>query len=147
MQDLSFEALVEATGATISSERGQLNASLKAIREQEPELADEELALVIKYRGEDYRRLWPDMACTPTALAKHWNRIREELARTKAQPPSPADSPPNICATCRGDGVVALSDMECAPCPDCSQQVVWYQFDGRRRATPDPEDVRRRISE
>jgi len=155
--ELSFAALVEATGATVASERGQLNVSLKAIREEEPELSDEELALVIKYRGEDYRRLWPQMACTPTALAKHWVRIREELTRSKT-PPSPAETPVYLCKTCGGDRIVVVAMHasknpnsqyeECAPCPDCGTgQVVWWRHDGTRRATPEPEDVRRRISE
>jgi hypothetical protein len=156
-RDLSFEALVEATGATIKSERGQLNTALKTIREEEPELDDEDLAVLIRLRGEDYRRYMPGMACTPTALAKHWNRVRAEVERkheTRAK--AAGEEPVTICPTCGGDRMVVVFTRpsqnpnsgfdECAPCPDCNPTVVsWWRHDGTRRVTPDPDVVRRMI--
>jgi hypothetical protein len=157
--DLSFEALVEATGATIASERGQLNVALKAIREEESELNDEELALLIRLRADDYRRYFPDMACTPTALSKHWNRVRAEVERAHAERKTRAsEDPVRICATCGGDRIVVIGIRpsqnpesgfeECAPCPDCNPRVIsWWRYDGMQRRTPTVDEVRWRMSQ
>jgi hypothetical protein len=159
-RDLSFESLVESTGATIAAERGALNAALKAIREQEPELDDEDLALLIRLRAEDYRRLYPGMALTPTALSKHWNRVWEEVQRSHSEHArAAAELPVRICPTCGGDKIVVVSVRpsrsvknptsgfeECAPCPDCNGQVIsWWRQDGTHRVTPDPAQVRRML--
>src|SRR4030095_14996727 len=54
-RDLSFEALVEVTGATVASERGAINMALKQIRETSSEHSDVELASEIRYRAKTYR--------------------------------------------------------------------------------------------
>jgi hypothetical protein len=154
--DLSWEALVEVTTANVSQERGALNAALKEIRAEEPGLDDEDLALLIRLRAEDYRRHWPEMSVTPMSLAKHWLRIRAEVERAYEAQKPPTQGPIVICPTCGGDRMIVVGVRasqnpesgfeECAPCPDCNPTVVsWWQYDGRLRRTPDPEEVRRRM--
>ena len=135
--------------------------ALKAIREQEPDLDDEDLALLIRLRAEDYRKMYPEMPLTPTALAKHWNgRVpRDGECRNEERAQSPADKPPHRCATCGGDKVVVVAFRqspnplspyeEMAPCPDCNPRVIsWWPGDGSpQRRTPDPEEVRRMLDE
>ncbi len=158
-RDLSFESLAEATGATVASERGALNAALKMIREEEPDLADEDLALLIRLRADDYRKVYPEMACTPTALAKHWNRIFQAVEeRSQTKRAAAKEEPIYVCRTCGGDRIVTVSYRqssnplspyeEVAPCPDCGTgKVSWWRYDGTHRQTPDPEEVRRLLSE
>jgi hypothetical protein len=152
-QDFSFEALVEVTGATVSSERGALNAALRDIREAADELTDEELASEIRYRASIYRAMWPDMALTPTALSKHWERIPLEAPKPTYPEPSPAAE----CETCGGNKFVVYSTRpsanplslyeEVAPCPDCNSgaNAGFWRSDGTRFNAPDPGLVRRRI--
>jgi hypothetical protein len=156
-RDLGWEALVEVTGATVSSERGALNASLSQIREASDELTDEELADEIRHRAGVYRKTFPGMALTPTALAKHWERIPLEAPKPTYPEPSPAGE----CATCGGDKLVVYSTRpapegntdhvhvyeEFAPCPDCNSgaSVGFWRGDGSRFNPPDPAQVRRRI--
>ena len=163
-RDLSFESLVETLGwklnAIATTQRGPLNAALKAIREQEPDLDDEDLAILIRLRADDYRKVYPGMPLTPTALSKHWSSIAEEMRRARGereqQAASPADKQPEICPRCRGDKIVAVysrpspnvlsSFDECAPCPDCNPTVIsWWSQDGRHHHTPDPDEVMRMI--
>lgn len=78
-RDLLWEALVEEVGSSPStrSERGAWNSALKELREAEatPE--------GIHVKAQVYRRRWPEVSLTPTALAKHWGALaatkREEL--------------------------------------------------------------------
>ena len=98
-RDLGFEALVEVTGANVSVERGALNAALKAIREQVDDIEGELLADVIREMAARYRRLWPEMTLTPTALAKHWNRILTE-EQERAKPVVYVTSDGLDCSTC-----------------------------------------------
>lgn len=156
-QDLSWEALVEVTGATVASERGALNAALAQIREASPDLTDEELAGEIRYRSGTYRKTFPGMALTPTALSKHWERIPIEAPKATYPEPSPAGE----CATCGGDKLVVYSTRpapvedvghvhvyeEFAPCPDCNANADagFWRADGTRFNTPDSGLVRRRM--
>jgi hypothetical protein len=155
-QDLSWEALVEVTGATVASERGALNAALKQIREACPDHSDEELAGEIRFRSKTYRETWPSIALTPTALAKHWERIPLEAPK-----PTYTETKPSECATCGGDKLVVYSTRpapdgsddhvhvyeEFAPCPDCNSgaSVGFWRADGSRFNAPDPGLVRRRL--
>ena len=155
-RDLAWEALVEVTGATVSSERGALNAALKAIRDACPEHSEEDLAGEIRYRSETYRKTFPGMALTPTALSKHWERIPLE-----APVPTYPSAPPNECATCKGDRLVVYSERpveggvpgtvhvyeEFAPCPDCNPtaNTGFWRWDGTRFNSPDSGLVRRRL--
>ena len=154
--DLSWEALVEVTGATVASERGSLNAALAQIREASDQLTDEELASEVRHRAGVYRKMWPDMALTPTALSKHWERIPLEAPK-----PTVPEYKPSECQTCGGDRLVVYSSRpapakmeghelvfeEFAPCPDCNpaQGVGFWRWDGSRFNLPDPADVRRRM--
>ena len=80
--DHGWDALVAATNANVSEERGALNRSLSQIREQSG-LEGEELGREITYRAVLYREVWPEMALTATALAKHWERLPVEHGRMR----------------------------------------------------------------
>ena len=73
-RDLAFEVLAEVTGTDWNVGRGQLNAALKAIREQ-CDLEGAELAAEIEARAAMYRQVMPGIMLTPPALAKHWLRV------------------------------------------------------------------------
>ena len=81
-RDFAYEALAEVTASDPSVARGELNAGLRDIRIQEPSLAglDDSYLLSdeIHSRAKMYRALWPGVSLTPTALAKHWVRVKEE---------------------------------------------------------------------
>jgi uncharacterized protein with PIN domain len=150
--DHSFDALVQVTGATVSAERGALNAALKTLREAEPELEDEDLALLIQLRAEAYKRAWPEMALTPTALAKHWSRIMEEAPK-----PTYQEARPERCPVCEGHKMVLARERpsdnphssfeEWAPCPQCNHSTSgsYWRADGTRHQMLDPERVRRMV--
>jgi hypothetical protein len=153
--DLPWEALVEVTGATVASERGALNAALKQIREASDKLTDEELAGEIRYRSKTYRETFPGMALTPTALAKHWERIPIEAPK----PTYPSQKGgTSICATCEGDKLVLVATRpsanerspydEYAPCPDCNAGAKgdFWRADGTPFRLPDPALVRRMMN-
>lgn len=76
-RDLAWEALVRETAANEAMERGQLNVALKAIRSAalSEGLMDEGLPEEIRLRAQAYRRTFPGLVLTPTALAKHWHRV------------------------------------------------------------------------
>ncbi len=75
--DAGWEALVRETQANPAIERGALNKALSAIREaaQTEGIGEEDLATEITLRASAYRRLFPGIALTPIALAKHWFRV------------------------------------------------------------------------
>lgn len=85
--DLAWDALVEVTNANVSEERGALNRALAQIREQTSELEIDggELAIIIRQRATIYRDVWPTVALTASALAKHWERVPVEHERLLAQ--------------------------------------------------------------
>lgn len=82
-RNYAFEALAEVTATDWEVGRGQLNAALKSIRAQTEIKDDYLLADEIHERGKMYRALWPEITLTPTALAKHWVRLPEELKNMK----------------------------------------------------------------
>jgi len=70
--------------------RGVLNAALRDIRAQS-EIEDSYLlGAEIHERAKMYRALFENAALTPTALAKHWIRVKEE---TKPRPRLPNPPP------------------------------------------------------
>lgn len=95
-RNLVFDALVEATNAN-PADGGMIGKAAKSIRtamddtltdlrqgylaqnpheEEVPrDVIDELIAGQIRMRADLYRRLRPEWELTPTALAKHWNRI------------------------------------------------------------------------
>lgn len=85
-RDVAWETLVRETHANPAMERGALNTALKAIREAcfmdglHPDGVAEEIVL----RAAAYRQTFPGLTLTPTALAKHWNRVmfRQETPGT-----------------------------------------------------------------
>lgn len=79
MRDYAYEALAEVTSTDMETGRGQLNAALRDIRAQEPELTDSFLlSAEIHERAKMYRTVFENAALTPTALAKHWKRVHAE---------------------------------------------------------------------
>ena len=159
-QDLPFEALAEATSTDWNVGRGELNAALRDIKTQQPGLEDVELAGEILYRAKLYRRMYPDIALTPNALAKHWLRVFEEQKRSGSTNQTPA---PKGCATCGDHQFVVVSTRpavttdwmkrhgfkgkgeieEYAPCPDCSTvDASFRRHDGTWARPPDPSKVR-----
>lgn len=84
--DPAFEALERVTRANREMERGKLNKALKAIRfawQQEGGLP-EDLPWEIELRADAYRRKWPGLTLTPTALATHWFRVVEQTPQQQA---------------------------------------------------------------
>jgi hypothetical protein len=164
-RDLPFEALAEVTSTDWTVGRGILNAALRDIRTQQPGLEDVELANEIVYRAKLYRRMFPDIAITPPALAKHWLRIFEENKRSSATNQATVRTD---CQTCDGHRFVVVSTRpaattqwmkehgfsgsgeieEYAPCPDCASDIdaSWRRFDGTWARPPDPEKVRQMLS-
>ncbi len=77
-RDYAYEALAEVTSTDQGVGRGQLNAALRDIRAQEPDLTDSYLlSAEIHDRAKMYRQMFPEIALTPTALSKHWVRVKE----------------------------------------------------------------------
>jgi len=57
-------------GSTLTKTgRGQVNAALKELREIGATPAD------IEGKAKAYRKTWPDVSLTPTALVKHWGSL------------------------------------------------------------------------
>jgi hypothetical protein len=87
VRDYAYEALAEVTACDQEVARGQLNAALRDIRAQEPALASIEdsylLSAEIYDRGKMYRAMFPDIALTPNALAKHWKRVKEDAPKKR----------------------------------------------------------------
>jgi hypothetical protein len=100
-RDYAFEALAEATNTDWNEGRGQLNASLASIRRQCEIEDDYLLSCEIHDRAKMYRALYSDVALTPTALAKHWLRVKEESSKKRgganlhAPDPVPEPHPPS----------------------------------------------------
>lgn len=86
-RDYAFEALAEVTAADPAVARGALNAALRDIRAQEPSLAAVAdsylLSAEIHDRAKMYRQVFDSAALTPTALSKHWKRVKEEATQMK----------------------------------------------------------------
>lgn len=120
-RDLSWEALVEVTGANVSVERGAVNFALASIRSEMTDVPDETLAEEIRFRARSYRKAWPNAALTPTALSKHWSRIVAEAAEVKPTPAAPVEGW-SMCALCgNGAWVFIAGTDDAAPCPLCNK--------------------------
>jgi hypothetical protein len=162
-RDLPFEALADATSTDWNVGRGELNSALRDIRVQMPDLDDVDLATEILHRALLYRRMYPEIALTPPALAKHWLRVLEEQKRPAAGATN-VSAPISECGTCEGHRFVVVSTRpypqtmwmtmhgrksrgdveEWAPCPACAPEIstTYRGADGRMRRSPDPEKVR-----
>jgi hypothetical protein len=121
-RDLSYEALAHVTSTDWDVGRGELNQALKAIRAQSPELEDIDLATEIVYRAKLYREFMGEgIYLTPSALAKHWLRVKEQAPKRQVVNAPPAGTK---CLTCDGHGVVLAlvregGYEEYTPCPSC----------------------------
>lgn len=142
-RDYAFEALCESTGSDPRAERGKLNAALKSIREQMPEMTDSYLlGAEIHERAKMYRRLMPEVVLTSTALAAHWKRVFEEANTKRGGTNQNAGLG---CETCCGDRFVLVSSEpeQYAVCPDCNPaDASFTRYDGTRFVLPDPAKVR-----
>lgn len=86
MRDYAYEALAEVTATDMSVGRGALNAALRDIRKQEPDLTDSYLlSAEIHDRAKMYRQVFPEIALTPNALSKHWARVKGESSKVRGQ--------------------------------------------------------------
>lgn len=118
-RDLSFEALADETGTDWATGRGELNKALASIR-GECELRDDALADEIHVRASMYRKLMPSVLLTPTALAKHWRRVKQTSApRKQAADCARCDNHRLVVAEVRDDGTEAYK-----PCPDCGAKKI-----------------------
>lgn len=94
MRDYAYEALAEVTSTDQNVGRGQLNAALRDIRKQEPDLEDSYLlSAEIHDRAKMYRAVYENAALTPNALAKHWQRVKEEVKTTRTDLSPPPELP------------------------------------------------------
>jgi hypothetical protein len=82
-RDYAFEALADVTNTDWNEGRGQLNAALASIRRQCEIEDDYLLSCEIYERSKMYRTLYSDVSLTPTALAKHWIRVKEETKKVR----------------------------------------------------------------
>lgn len=81
LRNLSWEALARIGKHDPSKQptkffSGMVGTCLKQLREAEPDLDDDDLALEIQRRASAYRAEWGDQRLTPGALVKHWSRFR-----------------------------------------------------------------------
>jgi hypothetical protein len=79
-RNLPFDALADATGANPAASGGEIAKALAAIKTQlpadlQPDVPAGWFVAEIYRRADNYRSLYPDWALTPSALAKHWNRV------------------------------------------------------------------------
>lgn len=163
-RDLAYEALAEVTDADQAGNRGELNVSLKQIKEVSGISGNLTLAAEIRDQAARYRQVMgPEVLLTPTALAKHWLRVGAEAKRMESRGTNQS-AQRDECPTCSGDRFVTVAmrapaqtpwmssrglkpntaEMvdEVAPCPTCNPiQVGMRRFDGTPISTPDPARV------
>ena len=92
--DVVWDAMVATCRCDEHLERGRINAALRLLRSHPDyvrtadhdgvERADELLATEIPLRAALYRRRWPTVELTPTALATNWVRITTPRPPTNA---------------------------------------------------------------
>lgn len=168
-RNYSFEALAEVTNTDWNAGRGELNAALKSIKDQCEIEDDYLLADEIHARGKAYRKVMGEAILTPSALAKHWARVFEELETKRFIESANQVAAPVRCETCDGDRFVVYatrkptqtqwmkehgieaneSEMieEMAACPECNPtDVSFHRHDGSRFMPPDPAKVRERLT-
>jgi len=131
-RDFAFEALAEVTNTDWETGRGELNAALKAIKTQEPEILDNYLlSCEIHERAKAYRFVMGEgILLTPTALAKHWQRVIPQAPKpTYAEPAATG-----ICPRCDGHKMVFVTDEAVVPCPACNSRANtdFWRSDGSR---------------
>lgn len=165
-RDYAFEALAEVTNTDWNAGRGELNAALKSIREQSEIVDAYLLSDEIHKRAKLYRTVMPGVLLTPTALAKHWARVYEEMETRRFIDSANVAAKFTPCETCDGDRFVVYSKRkpittawmqahgitadeselieEMAPCPDCNAGVdtSFHRPDGSKFRSPDPGKVR-----
>src|SRR5262245_52456778 len=148
-RDFAFEALAEVTNTDWEAGRGELNAALKSIKLQEPDIHDSYLlSCEIHDQAKRYRLVMgQEILLTPSALAKHWKRVKEQAPKPRPTTISPVTPQPLECGTCGGNKIVFVSDELTAPCPDCNSgaNADFWRADGSRHATPDSQVVRARM--
>jgi DNA-binding transcriptional MocR family regulator len=80
-RDEVFEAVAEACGHNLKSltrtARGQLNKAVKELKEVEATVQQ------ISGKAAAFRKQYPGMTLTPTALIKHWAALADESTPTK----------------------------------------------------------------
>jgi len=85
-RNLPWDALVKVTNADEVAEKGRIARALKTIRElvvrdtseqtfDEASTGEWWIARQITARAGLYRRRWPNVELTPTALASNWGRV------------------------------------------------------------------------
>jgi hypothetical protein len=77
-RNVSWDTLVEVTGANEDFSDGRIAKALQGIRaaaQKEGLVEDEQIALEIRRRAQKYRECFPMCALTPTALASNWIRV------------------------------------------------------------------------
>lgn len=149
--DLAYEALAEATAADMEGSRGELNRALKLIRDQTDAIG-EHLASEIRTRAVMYKQVMPDAMLTPTALAKHWQRLEVEVKRQPHATNRTAQVGTD-CETCGGDRMVLVQTRpapngaheEYACCPTCNPSDSSYYVLGRKVEALDPDTVLARM--
>jgi hypothetical protein len=163
-RDFAFEALAEVTNTDWTAGRGELNSALKSIRQQSPDILDGYLlSCEIHDRAKMYEVVMgKEILLTPTALAKHWLRVKEQMPKARPSLSPSADIPPpgagnKACETCNGDKLVLVSTRpsanptsgfeEMAPCPECNSgaDTGFWRPDGSRFRSPDPAAVQMRM--
>jgi hypothetical protein len=87
-RDVVFDAMAEATNSDPQLEGSRIGVAVAKLRKHDDylaavdrmskEAADELLAAQIPIRARAYRRRWPDISLTPTALVSNWKRVVEE---------------------------------------------------------------------
>jgi hypothetical protein len=162
-RDYAYEALAEVSGTDMEAGRGELNVSLKSIREQTGIEDSYLLAAEIHERAKSYRAVMGEgILLTAPALAKHWQRVALEVERPKG---TNLHADATVCSTCKGDRFVPVQtravtasvwmkehgiepstgtvEEEWGSCPDCNpQEVSFWRHDGSKFTTPDPARVR-----
>ena len=77
----AFDALCEVAGLTgklTPREASRIGMSLKQIRAAMPDGAElPTVAVEIRHRAENYRKTWPGMTLTDTALVAHWSKMEQ----------------------------------------------------------------------
>jgi len=139
-KDYAFEALAEATNTDWNTGRGELNAALRSIKEQSPEIDDNYvLSYEITHRANLYRQVMGDgILLTPSALAKHWKRVVEQKPRPAypdtQSPPRGGTLGPRVCPRCDGHKMVWVTEESVVPCPVCNSEANtdFWRHDGSR---------------
>ena len=115
-RDWLFESICSvcgiAPGAKIpAGERGKINAATKQLREIGAKPED------VLARAEAYRREWPKVSLTPTALAAHWSYLESKVRKTAAR-----KSMKDLAEQCELEGHT-YSDDATVVCGRCSRIV------------------------